>query len=258
MNTQRKGQSLVEFALVALVLYLLLGAIFTFGHALYVAQQVQMSADLLAREVSRRPASIQATHLAEGLEMIDTQEVKDGVDPTRQFKRQVFDQDYLCVSLDSDSEKLPISKPSDLTLREWIDRDWPLVNKQLSTVMITDSEQSEFKFPGLADRGDDDGTRRYQIPLFFNADMNTDDHWIDVVEEIDFDETEYDKEDATTFGPFSFEHPSQGVVALRINYPISSTFLSEDMLGADNLSSERPYRRIVSGQAIYRREVFTP
>jgi Flp pilus assembly protein TadG len=34
----RSGQSLVEFAVVALVLYMLLAAILTFGHALYVAQ----------------------------------------------------------------------------------------------------------------------------------------------------------------------------------------------------------------------------
>ena len=42
----RAGQSLVEFAVVSLVLYMLLAAILTFGHMLYVAQGLQGAADL--------------------------------------------------------------------------------------------------------------------------------------------------------------------------------------------------------------------
>jgi Flp pilus assembly protein TadG len=41
--------------LVALVVYLLLAAILTFGHALYVAQGLQQAADLAAREIARTP-----------------------------------------------------------------------------------------------------------------------------------------------------------------------------------------------------------
>ncbi len=48
-HCKRAGQSLVEFALVALVLYMLLAAILTFGHMLYVAQGLQGAADLAAR-----------------------------------------------------------------------------------------------------------------------------------------------------------------------------------------------------------------
>jgi hypothetical protein len=57
----RRGQSLVEFALVALVVYLLLAAILTFGHALYVAQGLQQAADLAAREISRTPLPAEIT-----------------------------------------------------------------------------------------------------------------------------------------------------------------------------------------------------
>ena len=49
----RRGQSLVEFAVVALVVYMLLAAILTFGHALYVAQGLQTAVDLGAREIAR-------------------------------------------------------------------------------------------------------------------------------------------------------------------------------------------------------------
>ena len=51
----RRGQSLVEFALVALVVYMLLAAILTFGHALYVAQGLQAAVEVGSREISRTP-----------------------------------------------------------------------------------------------------------------------------------------------------------------------------------------------------------
>ena len=51
----RSGQSLVEFAVVALVMHMMLAAILTFGHTLYVAQGLQTAADLGAREISRTP-----------------------------------------------------------------------------------------------------------------------------------------------------------------------------------------------------------
>ena len=57
----RRGQSLVEFAVVALVVYMLLAAILTFGHALYVAQGLQTAADLAAREISRTPLPATST-----------------------------------------------------------------------------------------------------------------------------------------------------------------------------------------------------
>jgi len=296
MNTQRKGQSLVEFALVALVLYLLLGAIFTFGHALYVAQQVQMSADLLAREASRRPMPVDAGSLSEGLEALNS------TDPS--FRAEIYDADYLRVALNDNPNNLPIVKPVGLTLREWIDRDWPIVNQQLAMVMSIDAEAEEFRIPGMVNRGTADDPR-YQIALFMDADLSNEDDWVDVVEEIDFEPAEYMPGDPTTHGPFSLQHPSQGVVAVRINYPVHSAFFTameplpanaqfgdpnanfievpnptaefdvttptqldarEELYGGDKGlgrqyawgTQVRPYRRIVSGQAIYRREVFTP
>ncbi len=51
----RRGQSLVEFAVVALVLYMILAAILTFGHAIYAAQGLQTAADLAAKEDTHAP-----------------------------------------------------------------------------------------------------------------------------------------------------------------------------------------------------------
>lgn len=268
MNTQRKGQSLVEFALVALVLYLLLGAIFTFGHTLYVAQQVQLSADLLAREVSRTPASVTAPSLRE---VLRTETIENSL-----FRESLLIYEY------SEGENLAETIQS-----------WPLVNRQLSVVMVDDGET--IRIPGARER-QIGGQPRIQIARTFDADFSEDGDWIDVVEEL------VDESGDSVFPPMT---DRGGVVALRINYPVHSAFLtamespladsqfgdpntkfievsnpsSEFNVGAPNRldprvelyggenglgrqyawgSQVRPYRRIVTGQAIYLREIFTP
>src|SRR5438105_8926548 len=52
---KRRGSVLIEFALIALVLYLLLGSIIEFGRALHGAGTIQQAADVMARELSRTP-----------------------------------------------------------------------------------------------------------------------------------------------------------------------------------------------------------
>ena len=49
----RRGSVLVEFALIALILYLILAATIEFGRALMAAQLLQQAADIAAREVVR-------------------------------------------------------------------------------------------------------------------------------------------------------------------------------------------------------------
>ncbi|PQO27292.1 hypothetical protein C5Y96_17260 [Blastopirellula marina] len=284
MNTQRKGQSLVEFALVALVLYLLLGAIFTFGHALYVAQQVQMSADLLAREVSRTPLSVNGENLREAMQ-------------DQAVKSSIYDESKLRFNL------LDLEDPdSPEDLREEI-KTWPIVNRMLSVVMT--KVDGFFQYPGIVNHGTTDDPH-YRIATSYEAALPTpgnpvDEGWVDVVEELT------DSAENSLYPPGS---DSGGVVALRINYPVHSPFFTamhplpeEAKFGdpnanyvkvspgdnASEITSEfgeyrpeylnpekelyggnrglgrqyawgtqvRPYRRIVSGQAIYRREVFT-
>src|SRR5258708_236996 len=49
----RRGSVLAEFAMIALVLYLILAATLEFGRALFGAQVLQQVADIAAREISR-------------------------------------------------------------------------------------------------------------------------------------------------------------------------------------------------------------
>src|SRR3954471_10138442 len=89
----RRGSVLVEFALIALVLYLILAATLEFGRALFGAQIVQQAADILARELSRTPLPPVAA----------LQQVFDDTtgqyDPNGVVKSTIYDRSLLVVPL---------------------------------------------------------------------------------------------------------------------------------------------------------------
>ena len=83
----RRGQALVEFAVVSLVLYMLLAAILTFGQILYSAQGIQQAVDTAARELSRSPLPANDTF---------SQALADSGVQSR-----IFDERYLVLSIDA-------------------------------------------------------------------------------------------------------------------------------------------------------------
>lgn len=289
--SNRSGQSLVEFAVVALVLYMLLAAILTFGHALYVAQGLQSAADLAAREISRTPLPAVTT--------FETVMSDGSLD-------DVYQDDFLVFDLDSLAGQ---------SFFEDIVPSWPPVNQQLATVMIVDRPDFDgdsnpdanlIRYPGalLSEPSTPTGYT-VGIPLVTgrNASGTETIRWVQVVEEIENDANP---------DPFSVDSPQQGIVALRINYPFQSASMSsfqpnvagpfEPTVGNRNVATDddvnetnagdrpgdliaqplvagdtyagtyggqyglgvqgafgqevRPFRRVISAQAIYRREVF--
>ena len=290
-SPSRSGQSLVEFAVVALVLYMLLAAILTFGHALYVAQGLQGAADLAAREISRTPLPAVTT-----FETVMTDGSLDGV----------YQDDFLVFDLDTLGGQ---------SFFEDVVPGWPLVNQQLATVMIVDRPDFDgdgtpdanlIRYPGalLSDPSTMTGYT-VGIPLVTGRDGSGIEtiRWVKVVEEIESD---------ANLDPFSVASPQQGIVALRINYPFQSASMSsfqpnvagpfepsignrnvandggvaesneadrpgdliaQPLLSGDNYAGTyggqygfgaqgafgqvvRPFRRVISAQAIFRREVF--
>lgn len=296
-SPSRSGQSLVEFAVVALVLYMLLAAILTFGHALYVAQGLQGAADLAAREISRMPLPAETT-----FEIV----IADGsLDNVYQADFLVFDLDSLAAGDSFFEDVVPT---------------WPLLNQQLATLMIAD--QPDFDGDGVADANlirypgallsDSSTPTGYTvgIPLVTGRDGSGTEsiQWVPVIEEIEPEDTT-----APTYDPFSVANTeTRGIVALRINYPFQSASMSsfqpnvagpfEPTVGNRNVANDagvnqtnpgdrpgdligqplaadgvyagtyggqyglgaqgafgqtvRPFRRVISAQAIYRREVF--
>src|SRR4051812_17300746 len=86
----RRGQVLIEFALIALVLYVLLAAILDFGRALFAAQVLQLAADVAAREISRMPLPPDQT----------LEQVMDGND----FRTRIFDARKLVIELNENGD----------------------------------------------------------------------------------------------------------------------------------------------------------
>lgn len=295
---QRAGQSLVEFAVVSLVLYLLLAAILTFGHMLYVAQGLQGAADLAAREISRTPLPAVTTF----------ETVRDDGSLAA-----IYSEDNLVFDLDTLSE--------DQSFFQDIVINWPVLNQQLAPLMIVDRpdldgdgtiDRNFIRYPGalISDPSRPSGYR-VEIPLITGRNSSGAEtiRWVQVVEEIEPEDVNDPRHD-----PFSVANViTRGIVALRINYPFQSASMSsfnhdvvqpdypfESTVGrpvaADDNSvtqinsatgaltgaplsdgeiyagtyggrfglgaqgalgrTVRPFRRVITAQAIYRREIF--
>lgn len=295
----RRGQALIEFAVVSLVLYMLLAAILTFGHAIFVAQGLQTTADFAAREISRTPLPAD-----DSLETVLTSGALSGV----------YDDDFLVFDLDTLGTQNFFSD---------VVPTWPTVNQQLSTIMIVDSPDFDgdgtadanlIRYPGaLLTDGSTPTGFTVGIPLVTGrtaAGVETV-RWVPVVEEIDTEDSPGD-DSGVSPDPFRISSAQRGLVALRINYPFQSASMSsfrpnaagpfEPSAGNPNVANDasvvelnpgdrpgaltgaplsdgalysgayggqyglgaqgalgqvvRPFRRVISAQAIYRREVF--
>ena len=118
----RRGQSLVEFAVVSLVLYMLLAAILTFGQILYSSQGLQQAVDVAARELSRTPLPANETF---------SQALADsGV------QSKIFDERYLVLSIDTGSNPMTFNGGHPIG-------DFPLVIQQLLPLMIYETGLTE-------------------------------------------------------------------------------------------------------------------
>ncbi len=126
----RRGQSLVEFAVVALVVYMLLAAMLTFGHALYVAQGLQTAVDLGSREISRTPlpANITLDNPADDPE--------PGALHHDRVRSRIFDEAFLVIDLNAFYGVPGIGMGPNF-FRDAVPQ-MPLLNQQLATLMIVD------------------------------------------------------------------------------------------------------------------------
>jgi hypothetical protein len=277
-RAKRRGQSLLEFALAALATYLLLAAILTFGHLLYVAQVTQSAADVAARELSRTPLPANITF-------------NDALDHP-EVRQRVFDEDYLVVDLDA-------LEASGMTLLDHVG-DWPIVNQQLFPAMILDLVDTDggprrwLRYPGaLEDKPDAAAPfnpgKTVWVPLIVDGMIVR----REVLEEIR-------PSDPGAISPFHISSDQMGIAAVRINYPFQAaamsgyvdatpndpfdpnignpdnSFIEPDQpfgthtgefglgrqaaMGSEEMTQglgTRPFRRVISSQAIFRREVFS-
>lgn len=305
-SRRRAGQALVEFAVVALALYLLIAAVLTFGHLLYVAQGGQQAVDVAAREISRTPLPADDRTLEQVLRG-DANADSALVD----VRRRTYDEHYLVLNLDTLHGRATLA---DLVA------DLPTVNQQLVPLMVFDQLQGVrvLRYPGAVftdiDAGDDPvdpppSGWLVAIPLIATrggSGVETID-WVPPLEEID---------SPANPDPFRITSAQRGVAALRLNYPFQAAAMTsfrpnpagpfEPTIGAPNVADDgavtvvdldgfqptgalvpsdfdygpnsgeyglgrqaalgsveltgglpvRPFRRVITSQAIYRRELF--
>ena len=291
---QRRGQALVEFAIVSFVLYFLFAGILTFGHLLYCAQSLQPAADVAAGELARIPLPATAS-------LYDVLYSSDAT--YAQVRTQVFDPQYLRVNLNS--------IPAGMQLTDWV-KTWPVVNQMLFPLMIIDyvdtsgsgtAHERFLWYPGAIAGTDSSGRAMYCIAPVTGRQANGAENieWVPVIEQAE-------QPDTSGLDAFNVASTYRGLVALRINYAYQSAVMSAyrpqttwppeptgsaipakdgsvavvsnpigftPTMGAETgsldstyngqyglgsqqawLTTVRPFRRAISAQAVARREVF--
>jgi len=282
----RRANLLIEFAIVFLLLYMIIGGILTFGKLLFAAQTINQAADNAARELARTALPATATF----------EDVRDAIVPPTEFRTDVYSEDWLAIDI------TPwILAPAGLTLYEYLDSlPMPWVNRQLVPLMFMQAGaggDTLLRYPGaLVTSATAPSGYSVEVPVVLNEDTagNTTVRWVRVLEEMDTEDEPGDNT-APNPDPFSVISPQGGVAALRLNYPyqseVFSTYLNSAWVAADDTlvtelnspfgtpvdpglangpySGEyglgrqlawgteiRPFHRLVSAQAVYRREIF--
>ena len=285
---EQRGAVLVEFALIAFVLALLLVAIMDLGRAIWTTQALQDVARVAARELSLAP--LPAT--------MDFDTALAATSDT------IFDPHLLVVDLDV--------HPEGPDLDAYF-ASMPIVNRMLRPLMIPDDVSTDagpqhlLRYPGALLADSDPGSPTgltVAIPRVLSRDaqgIETID-WVPVLEEIRSSPGD------PASGPFSVASTGvdHGLVALRVNYPWQAAAMSaylpsvngpgtpnlDGVITADDAQvsappppgagvsllsdstavgayagpyglgrqfaygkTVRPFRRLISTQAIYRREV---
>jgi hypothetical protein len=206
-RADRRGQTLVEFAIVALAIYLLFAAIVTFGSMLFSAQTVQQAVDYAAREISRTPLPYDAT--------FDEVVRPDINDPTNEIARRVYSEDYLAIDLAAQAPGQSL-----LDFLDTLNPRVPPVNRLLLSLMFVSQVEGRplLRYPGaLVTSTTAPSGFTVKIPIVNSRDAAATETitWAHVIEPIDDDEDW-----------FSVDSPERGVVALRINYPYQSPVMS--------------------------------
>lgn len=265
-----RGGVLIEFVLIALALYFLLGLLLDFGRLIFTAQAVQEAARVAARELALAPLPGAVTFEA-ALE-----------DPT--VRANLYDPSRLVIPV-TDEASFQAALAS-----------LPIINKALVPLMIHETLDGTdyLRYPGAV-LTDGSGGLTVGIPRVVSRDDEGREtiEWIAPLEEI-----RPDPADPTT-GPFSVAStgPERGLVAIRINYPFQAAMLvgfqggtspivadDESVIELNGLPPgqaplappgtvgvyggpfglgghynwgvvRRPFRKLLAAQAVFRREV---
>ena len=202
IHRTRRGGVLVEFALVAFAIYLVLAAIIDMGRVVMSAQVLQSAADKMARELGVAPL--------DGL--LTFEEALD----TPYVKQRIYDENALVVDLNQH----PPGPALDAHFASL-----PVVNQMLRPLMVSDELPGGtpvLRYPGAVVSSDDGYT--VQIPRILarnDQGHETAIEWLPVVEEV--------LPQGQGSSSFPVNAPTgalRGHVVLRLNYPYQAAALT--------------------------------
>ena len=259
---------------------MILAAILTFGHALYVAQGLQQAADLGAREISRTPLPAVMT-FDDAANPAD--EDTGGAIHHSKVRLRIFDEAMLVIDLNQFYATFPVAPLDEPNISRDLVPTLPLLNQQLVTMMIVDRPDFDgngvadawlLRYPGaLLSRTNDinppanadtaSATSPYLngvsgveykpwiatdysvgIPVVSSRTVDGVEsiRWVPVVEEIDSESTPAENL-GTNPDPFSLASDHRGLVALRINFPFQSASMSS--FRHDETAADYPFEATI-------------
>lgn len=269
--------------MVALILYLILAAILEFGGALFGAMALQQAVDVAAREIARTPGLPATGTLADVLYADAAAHPEYG-----NVRASLFDEGYLKIPYQD-----LLDAVGDRPMATYFD-DKPLLNRLLFPLMVVardgDGNPTFLEYPGIVPVAvPGPGGNRFQIPVapppgrrLGGPDGSVEGTtYVPVIEEVGA----VPGEPATSsFNLASRVSPpsNRGLVAVRINYPFRAAGMGAALPAPADLDRDsrpgqdshpdgsaaheppasvapaevRPFRRLISVQAIQRREVY--
>jgi TadE-like protein len=218
---RRRGQALVEFALLALVMYLLLAATIDFGRMFFAAQTIQAAADLAAREIARTPLPATLT-----FDQAMTQQSGQGT----YSLPNIYSEDFLAIEIPAS-----VTDVYDYVLNQ-LNPPMPEVNRLLLPLMYVDtvgdvannsndpsdtmgSVDRLLRYPGaLVTSQTAPSQFTVMVPLVSGDSVTS-------VPQITWHRV---LEASTSVDSFSITSTSgqRGVVALQVNYPYQAAMMS--------------------------------
>ncbi len=222
----RRGQALVEFAIVAMIFCMLLAGMVSFGLILLKANVTQQAADVAAQELSRTALNpvnqINPGNENSYLDDVLYADVTNASTPYQAVRQQLFDEKYLYVAVANMTTDSLSSESA----------NWPLINRLLVPAMVYDVDAKAYRYPGAIVTNNTTGATTVLVPLVTGRDPNT---WVETiewhrpVEEVKFPNSS----NAPTAGQFSLAATdpngssgttsfTPGVVAIRIYCPVQT------------------------------------
>src|SRR5690606_11928379 len=136
---------------IAVILIFLIGGALSLGHFFYAAHSIQAAVDVAAQEIARMPFEPTARLGLGDLQLphgVDRDE--DGnqvVMNALSFRNEIYDEKWLVV-FESDFD--------DQRFDDYVNENFPLLNRLLASVMIFDPALEAYRYPGTVVLNNDD------------------------------------------------------------------------------------------------------